>query len=240
MNPEQDAFGQKLLAAYKGEEVYEIMERDDGYIEAMGIKGYFSDFKDWDPVEQKAMKFVKGRVLDIGCGAGRHALYLQKEEIDVTGIDISPLTVKVCMLRGLRKVSVMSIEEMNFKPSSFDTIIMMGNNFGLLGSFKKATSLLGRLHIITTEKALIVASTRDPYKTENSAHLAYHKLNKVKGRMGGQVRIRSRFRQYTGEWFDYIMVSQVEMKQILAGTGWRIRELLDSENSGYIAIIEKR
>jgi len=240
MKPEEDAFGQKLWAYYKGNEVFEIVERDDGYIEAIRMKGYFSDYENWAPIEQKAMQFVKGRVLDIGCGAGRHSLYLQKKGLDVLGIDISPLAVKVCKSRGLKKVKVMSIEEVDFKPNSFDTTIMMGNNFGLLGSLKKARKLLKKFHKMTTKNALIIASTRDPYKTGNPAHLEYHKLNKKKGRMGGQVRIRSRFQKYVGKWFDYLMVSKKEMNQILEGTGWKIKELLDSENSNYIAIIEKQ
>jgi len=85
------------------------------------------------------MEFVKGRVLDIGCGAGRHSLYLQKKGFDVLGIDSSPLAIKVCKLRGLEKAKVMAIEDINFKPDSFDRIIMMGNNFGLFGSFNRGT-----------------------------------------------------------------------------------------------------
>jgi 2-polyprenyl-3-methyl-5-hydroxy-6-metoxy-1,4-benzoquinol methylase len=84
------------------------------------------------------MEFVKGRVLDIGCGAGRHSLYLQKRGFDVLGIDSSPLAIKVCKLRGLKQAKVMSIEELNFKPNSFDSVITLGSNFGLFGSFEKA------------------------------------------------------------------------------------------------------
>jgi hypothetical protein len=57
--------------------------------------------------------------------------------------------------------------------------------------------------------------------------------------MGGQARIRIRFRKYVGRWFDYLMVSKEEMKEVLKGTGWKIREFIDSDNSRYIAIIGK-
>jgi SAM-dependent methyltransferase len=97
---------------------------------------------------------VQGKVLDIGCGAGRHSLYLQKKGFDVLGIDISPLVIKVCQLRGLKKAIVMSIEELDFEPNSFDTVIMMGNNFGLFGNFKKRLKrVLRKLHKITSEKS---------------------------------------------------------------------------------------
>ena len=185
------------------------------------------------------MRLVKGRVLDVGCGAGRHSLYLQKKGFDVLGIDVSPLAIEVCKLRGLKKAKVLSIEDADFKPSSFYTILMMGNNFGLLGSFSKARRLLNKFHRMTSENALIIADTRDPYKTDNPDHLEYHKLNKKKGRMAGQVRIRIRFQNYVSGWLDYLMVSKEEMNALLNGTGWKIKEFIDSDASKYVAVIEK-
>jgi hypothetical protein len=133
----------------------------------------------------------------------------------------------------------MSIEEVDFKPNSFDTIIMMGNNFALFGSFQKAQRLLKRFHKITSKNALIIAETRDPYKTDKPAHLEYHDFNRKRGRMPGQLRIRVRFEKYATKWFDYLLVSKEEMKRILKGTGWKVKQFLDSEGSQYIAIIEK-
>jgi hypothetical protein len=60
--------------------------------------------------------------------------------------------------------------------------------------------------------------------------------------MGGQVRIRVRFRKHVGRWFDYLMVSREEMKAILRGTGWKVKEFIDSESesdSRYVAVIRK-
>ena len=238
---EDDAFGQMLWAYYKGKEVFEIWERDDGYISASSsaVKKYFSEYVNWAQHEKRAMEFVKGRVLDIGCGAGRHSLYLQKRGFDVLGIDNSPLAIEICKLRGLKKANVMPIENMNFKPSSFDTIIMMGNNFSLFSSFKKARRLLNRFHKMTSSNALIVAETRDPYKTDNPAYLEYYESNKKRGRMSGQLKGRVRFEKYVSEWFDWLMVSKEEMEEILNETGWKVKEYIDSEDSQYIAIIEK-
>ncbi len=241
LKSEEDAFGQEMWACYRGERTSEIVERDDGYFEASqyGPKMYFLEYEDWPIFERKAMEFVKGRVLDIGCGAGRHSLHLQKNGLNALGIDSSPLAIKICKLRGLKKAKVMPIEEVKFKPDSFDTIIMMGNNFGLFGSFKKARRLLKKFHKMTSKNGLIIASTRDTYKTENPEHLEYHRLNKKRGRMGGQLRIRVRFRKYVGRWFDYLIVSKKEMQEILKGPGWKIKEFIDSDNSEYIAVIEK-
>ena len=239
MKSEDDAFGQMIWAYYKGNEVFEVWERSDGYITVDLPKTYFSENEDWALHQKRAMKFVKGRVLDIGCGVGKHSLYLQKKGFDVLGIDNSRLAVKVCKLRGLKKTKVMPIEDVNFKSNSFNTILMMGNNFSLFGGFKKARRLLNRFHRMTAENALIIAETRDPYKTDNPAYLEYYKFNKRKGRMSGQLRGRVRFEKYVSKWFDWLMVSKEEMKEILSETEWKAKEFIDSEDSQYIAIIEK-
>jgi SAM-dependent methyltransferase len=240
MRPEEDAYGQELWAYYSGERRFEIVERDDGYIDLgpdVGI--YFSSFEEWSPCEKKAIKFAKGRIVDIGCGAGRHPLYLQEKGFYVLGIDASSMAVRVCKLRGLKKSELIPIKEMNFKSDSFDTILMLGNNFGLFGSFRKARRLLKRFHKMTSKNALIMAGTRDPYKTENPFHLEYQEWNRKRGRMSGQLRIRIRYKKYATKWFDYLLVSVEEMKGILKGTGWKIKEFIESGNSNYVAIIEK-
>jgi SAM-dependent methyltransferase len=216
------------------------VERDDGYFSgSRGAQLYFSEYKDWPPYEKEAMKHAKGRVLDIGCGAGRHALYLQKKGFDVLGIDNSSLAIKTCKLRGLRKAKIMSIAQINFGPGSFDTVLMLGGNFGLLGSLKRARRLLKKFYRITSDDTLIIAESNDPYKTDNPAHLEYHKFNRKRGRMSGQMRIRIRFEKYVGDWFDYLIVSKKEMKKIIEGAGWKIKRVLDSMKGRYIAIIEK-
>ncbi|MFB0502312.1 MAG: hypothetical protein ACETWE_00565 [Candidatus Bathyarchaeia archaeon] len=46
MKSEEDAFGQGLWAHYNGKESFQIVERDDGYIDAMSPMIYFSEHKD--------------------------------------------------------------------------------------------------------------------------------------------------------------------------------------------------
>ena len=241
MKAEEDATGQTIWAYYHGRDVIEIWERDDGFFTAASTepKRYFLEYNDWTPHEQRAMKFVKGTVLDIGCGAGRHSLYLQKKGFDVLGIDISPLTVKVCKLRGVKRAKVLSIEDATFQPDTFDTILMLWNNFSVFGSFNKERRLLNKLHGITSKRALIIAETRDPYKTDNQAYLEYYERNRKKNRMSGQLRGRVRFEKFVSKWFDWLMVSKDEMKEILTGTQWTVREFIDSGNAQYVAIIEK-
>lgn len=241
MNPKNDAYGQEVWAFLQGKKSVEIVERDDGFVDTSpGAHNYFSEFKDWPKIQKQAIKFAKGKVLDVGAGAGRVSLYLQKKGNAVVAIDNSPLAIKVCKKRGVKQAKILPIEKIGtFKPNNFDTVILFGNNFGLFGSYKKAKLLLQKFYKITRKNALIITENVDPYKTEDPVHLAYHKFNKNRGRMPGQLRIRIRFRNYVGNWFDYLLVSKDEMKKILKGTDWKVKKFINSESYMYSAIIEK-
>jgi 2-polyprenyl-3-methyl-5-hydroxy-6-metoxy-1,4-benzoquinol methylase len=247
-NDDEDALGHMLWDYFHHhKESFGIIERSNGFIDPEDPQIYFHKYSEWLDVEKKAMKYVKGRrVLDVGCGTGRHALYLQNEKngFDVLGIDTSPLAIKVCKLQGLKKAKVQSITRFTLnavrRNYSFDTVLMLGNNFGLFESFRRARWLLRRFHKMTSDDASIIAQSIDPYKkTHEHAHLRYYKINRVKGRMPGQSRMRIRYKNYKGRWFDYLFVSKREMENIVNGTGWKIERFLDSTDvpGVYIAIM---
>lgn len=239
MNKFQDAFGQLMLSCYNGNDSLEIIERDDGFIEAGYGNRYFISYEDWPSHHVMAMKYARGRVLDVGCGAGTHSVFCQEQGCRVLGIDISPGAVQVSQNRGLRHGKVMSVTQVGTSLGVFDTILMLGGNFGTLGNSKRANRLLKRFHRMTTPTARIVAESRDPYLTSESVHRAYHKGNRRRGRMSGQVRIRVRFKNLKTPWFDYLFVSREEMAQIVNDTGWRVAEFLDSGGAGYIGVLSK-
>lgn len=237
-----DAYGQELSAYLTEGRADEIVERDDGFITASDWpKRYFEDFNAWAGYEKQAMRFVQGsRALDVGCGAGRVSLYLQRKGLKVTAIDNSPLAIRLCRKRGVKDARVLAIEQLKRLPAdSFDTVVMFGNNFGLFGSFKRAKRLLRLLHRLTSPKAVILAGSLNPYQTRLAEHLRYQRRNRQRGRMGGQIRIRIRFREIKGPWFDYLLVSPAEMEGILVGTGWRQHKILRGNGPVYVAVITK-
>ena len=71
LTKKQDAFGQAMWDHYQGKNTYEIVERDDGHISPSGgPRTYFAQFSTWPVSSRKGLRFAKGRVLDVGCGAG--------------------------------------------------------------------------------------------------------------------------------------------------------------------------
>jgi SAM-dependent methyltransferase len=238
----EDAFGREIYDFQIGKNPSEVVERDDGYIGASGAypTQYFAEFENWVEHEQEAMQFARGRILDIGCGAGRVGLYLQSKGHQVLGIDNSPLALEVCRQRGIANVQLMSITQINRQLGEFETIVMYGNNFGLFGSPDRARHLLRHIHRLTTPQGRILASSRNVYQTDDPDHLSYHQLNRERGRMAGQTRLRVRYKKIKSPWFDYLMVSPDEMADILKGTGWYIHRLCAQEdNPAYTAVLFK-
>ena len=241
-NRNNDAFGAFLLAHHEsGDPSAELIERDDSFIASGSEPGlYFSEYDSWSPAERALVDLASGVVLDIGCGAGRHSLYLQSKGLRVVAIDDSPGAIEVCKLRGLRGARVLPIAEIRrLARASFSTVLMLGNNFGLLGSPRRGKRILRDLHAITTDGATILAATRDPYRTSDPAHLSYHRRNVARRRAPGQIRMRARFRDKVGPWFDYLLVSPSEMNDVVAGTGWTVERLIDSSSANYLAVIRR-
>ncbi|MFX1573881.1 MAG: methyltransferase domain-containing protein [Promethearchaeota archaeon] len=242
MDPINDAYGQEIWSYLKGRESYEIIERDDGFIDISGVvpPGYFKDYEEWPTYQKMAIKYVKGRVLDVGAGAGRVSLYLQKKGFEVLAIDNSPLAIEVCKERGVKNTKILAFKDIDqLNEDIFDSIVLFGNNFGLFGNFHDGKAILKKLNSLTNNNSIIIAESNDPYKTADPVHLNYQELKRKEGKMPGQIKIRARFRNYIGNWFEYLLVSKEEMTEFFKGTGWTVREFIESESSRYIGIMEK-
>jgi SAM-dependent methyltransferase len=223
-----DAFGHILARCWAANGrrgvAYEVVERDDGHIGVADAAGYFASPADWSPAERWGCEQALGRVLDIGCGAGRHAIPLSQVGHEVVGIDTSRGAVEVACSRGMRAVRG-SISELPASVGVFSTILLAGNNLGLLGEPDRAKGILNQLADFATPQARLIGSGTDPYATENPAHLAYHASNRERGRPAGLIRMRVRDGVVATDWFDYSLYALDELTEIVSGTRWTLHSV---------------
>src|SRR5579863_990265 len=101
----EDVFGKALWDWTQGGVTPEVLERDDGFMqEGAGPDVYLSKYSGWPAAERKATRSLRGRVLDVGCGAGRVSLELQRRGMEVVALDPSPLAARSARYRGVKEV----------------------------------------------------------------------------------------------------------------------------------------
>jgi SAM-dependent methyltransferase len=235
-----DAFGLGLLEFTLNKKRNEMIERDDGVMFYVDNAEYFTPYRKWAYYDRQAISHARGRILDIGCGAGRHGIYLQEKGHDVTGIDNSPIAVKISRERGLKDARKMAIEEISPRLGKFSTVIMLGHNFGLFQDVKKMKKILVVLDKMTPEDGVIIAESMDPHRLFGNEESEYRRRNVENGMLPGHVRVRILIKNIIGPWFDYLFVSKKEMKELLEGTPWRVKRFYGGFWPTYTAIIEKR
>ncbi|MFD1601114.1 class I SAM-dependent methyltransferase [Flavobacterium artemisiae] len=132
-----------------------ISEEDE-----MSVEYLFRSYNEMPQIEQKALQLAKGKILDVGCGAGSHALSLQNERnLEVTAIDISEKAVETCKLRGLKSVEVKNI--LDFEGEKFDTILLLMNGTGIFGKLKNCNIYLSKLKSLLNLGGQILIDSSD-------------------------------------------------------------------------------
>ena len=136
-----------------------ISEEDE-----MSVAYLFRSYKEMPILEQKALQLARGKILDVGCGAGIHSLYLQNEKkLDIYSIDISKNAVAACKLRGLKNVQVQNILEIdsNSSVNKFDTILLLMNGTGIFGTLKNTSQYLQKLKKLLNPGGQILIDSSD-------------------------------------------------------------------------------
>lgn len=237
-----DIFGRALRDWAQGGTEPEVIERDDGFTDLGGGHAfYMAQFREWPSSERQSMRFVRGRVVDVGCGAGRVTLHLQQRGFDVVGVDESVLAIRAARRRGVEQAWCMPVEALAPLIGSFETIVLYGNNFGIFGTPARLRRVLARWAEATPPTARILAESTNAYCGGAPAlDRGYYHRNRQRGRLPGSVRLRIRYRNSVGPWFDWLFVSRAEMRTLLRGTGWRPTRIIgDRPSRPYVAVLEK-
>ena len=156
-----DLFGKAILDFQTNTAPEDIItETSISEADEMNVAYLFRSYDEMPKLERHALQLAKGKILDIGCGAGSHSLCLQNEkEFEVISIDISENAIKACQLRGLKNAKVLNI--LDLENETFDTILLLMNGTGIFGTLDETPKFLQKLKTLLNPNGQILIDSSD-------------------------------------------------------------------------------
>lgn len=198
----------------------------------MPVAHLFRTFNQMPRLEQKALSTAKGRVLDIGAGAGCHALALQERGLEVKAIDISPLSCEVMKERGVKNAECVNLFDPQLQ-GKYDTLLLLMNGTGIAGKLNRLPMLLNRLKELLAEGGQILIDSSDlKYIYENEDGSMDIDLNAP---YYGEVDYQMQYKNIKGEPFDWLYTDPMLLASISKQCGLNCEIVVEGENYDFLA-----
>lgn len=233
-----DAFG-RMLADYQADAVTArpVYRRDDGERTEAHPAVYFEEPAEWPDRELSALEaWVEGDVLDVGCGAGRTALWAGKRGHGVTAVDRSPGAVAVAADRGVDRVFVVDQRDLAVAAGDFGTVVVLGTHLGLGDSLADLRRTLAALARVTVPGGRLVASLNDPTRTGP----AYRESHRVAPGAAYR-RFRVEYDGLVGPWVEILTIEFAALRDLLEESAWTVADAsgVDDDGPGYLVVLER-
>ena len=219
-------FEAALLDYLAGRPVKLLIEAAQGVKDVHPTAIYAHPYEKWPVLHQQMVRLARGLVLDLGCGVGRHLLYLQAKGLQVVGLEIAPGLAKACSERGAEHVMVADMRCLPFRDASFDTIMCLGNTLGVGGSPAGVLAILRELLRIARPGGLLLVDAWDPTGLRLEGPLI--------------VRIRFVYGQMVGPWFDFYNMAPREAISLIREAGWRVERLLCDKVAELYGVVARK
>lgn len=227
--------GAALLDCFRGDASAVLICHQDGARDDVPAAFWLRDTI--DPLEARALDACRGKVLDVGAGAGVHALELQRRGFDVTAIDVSPACVQIMQERGVRKAEAADLY--TFDGSPFDTIACLCNGLDKVGRLAELPRFLDRMRSLLAPGGQLLADSFDVRFGASPAKRAELARKQAAGRYFGELDLRFEYQGRTGAPFSVLQIDPQTLKRTAQARGWRC-EVLAHNGGHYLARLQTR
>lgn len=229
---QHDIFGKAISDYYHGKKEIAIKVLSSDFDDdEIPVPYLFRTFKEMPIIEQKALNLSKGNVLDVGCGAGSHALYLQNlKELNVTAIDTSAGAIEICKEQGVKNASATNFYEHS---GAYDTILLLMNGSGIVGTLNNFSSFFSHLKTLLTVNGQVLIDSSDLiYLFENED--GEYWVDSAKGYYG-EMQYQLSYNNQTSDVFDWLYVDYNTLQRAAAVNGFACELVHTGEHYDYLA-----
>lgn len=195
----------------------------------------FRKYENMPEIERKALDMAKGKTLDVGAGSGCHSLVLQEKGIDVTAIDISPLSVETMKERGVKKVMEQDFFTLE---GQYDTILMLMNGIGIVGTLGCMPEFFHQLDKILAPGGQVLCDSSDisyVFEDENGMIIIPNEMDYY-----GEHTFRMQYKDIVGESFDWLYIDADTLRQRADRCGYVVEVVAEGDHYDYLARITKK
>jgi len=225
-----DILGSAMLDFINGRPYENIETRTSvAGLDELPVPYLFRAFDEMPELERKALRMANGSVLDIGCGSGSHALWLQEKGLEVKAIDISPGAIETCRIRGVKNAEVQDIWKL--EGETFDTLLMLMNGMGICGKLEKLPDLLKKLKRLLKPEGQILADSSDliyMFEDEDSESLPSDHYY-------GEVQFETRYKDLRSDPFPWLYVDYHNLALHANHAGFSCELICQGEHYDYMA-----
>lgn len=232
MNVTTDLFGHALSQFYFHNDTAKLYSQSNiSDWDEYPLPYLFRTFEQMPKIERKALSLVNGKILDVGCGAGSHSLYLEETGFDITAIDASKDAVKVAKARGVTQVKYTPL--LAFQNDGFDTILMLMNGTGIFETIDKMPQYLDKLKTLLTPTGCILIDSSDlRYMYDSEIHGS---IWVPADRYYGALEYRLRFKNKLSEPFPWLFLDKNYFAVLAQANGWDFEVIFDGDHHDYLA-----
>lgn len=196
----------------------------------------FRNYDGMSALEQRAIDLARGRILDVGAGAGCHSLSLQARGLDVTSIDISPLAVETMTARGVK--NALCKDFFSGFTSKYDTILMLMNGIGIVGRLDRLPSFFAHVDSLLAPGGQVLFDSSDlSYVYEDEDGMI--DLTGVKGYYG-EIVYKMKCRDVEGDYFPWLYVDFPTLSYYAESSGYDAELILEGTHYDYLARLTKK
>lgn len=225
-----DVYGKAILDYYHGKKVKLLTFSSIAGKDELPLAHLFRSYKEMPVLEQLALKRSKGKVLDLGCGAGSHSIYLEQKKFDVKSIDISPGAIEVCKLRGLENIFHQDLWEI--KNEKFDTIIALMNGIGICETLAKLPAFLAHLKSLLTDDGQIFIDSSDlVYMFEDEEGEIDIPISE---NYYGEVQFHMEYEDQRSPKFDWLYIDYNKLETYAAEAGLNCELIYEGEHYDFL------